>query len=669
VNAAGSANTDLTNTQATENAQATAPEAAAQNPNLEKEMSLHCGLGAGISYAGSRDGSLFPSKETDYDYMNYFLQCGPKWDVGVWGDAGEYRLRLGGLAEIGRIEGNDNTPPGTSLTTLSALFRPEFSWRGVWGEGAFAGPSAVWLQGGIGYAWGKDNFGTGSIHDQSAVGWLFRGGVDVVSVAAGGAEASLAPFFQTFIADGKNNSPRLGFGGLIDIHGAREEVAAREIVDCSDEKFDIADTKRKINELLDENKEDGMKKLEQRTGKLRAYLEGRKENPFNQANVVKALRLGKVVELLDNGQNKDALNQAVTQASKEPSSENWVAIFSKVEGVEASQVEPAIKAAHDKYPDNHDFWKLPPVDSDEAIKGKMNLKDTECRTKEDEKAQRKLARDLEEILNKLRERKGAVEKQYEHVVHLAGLVLGAEDVAVAFRMINFNVKEPRYVFAKPTDADIAKLESTLAAKGGNATEADIAAATKGIFNAPAHEAKKLKELADWMNNKGPIPGAEQTDQILAQMGVKPQQKDAIAKKVEEEFVKRVALNVAGFADKRGNDANNQALSERRAVTVIRVLKALGVSGERLKAKGFGELFPVCPEDTDDCYSRSRRVEFLLSDQGPQAPSRESYPDYNKEGVPESKGPAREGGTTPAPAAAPPAAGGKTQKVNAGIQVQ
>jgi OOP family OmpA-OmpF porin len=65
--------------------------------------------------------------------------------------------------------------------------------------------------------------------------------------------------------------------------------------------------------------------------------------------------------------------------------------------------------------------------------------------------------------------------------------------------------------------------------------------------------------------------------------------------------------VEGHTDSTGADAYNQALSERRANSVLRYLVDAGVPASRLSAQGFGESQPVADNDTAEGRAQNRRV--------------------------------------------------------------
>jgi peptidoglycan-associated lipoprotein len=75
----------------------------------------------------------------------------------------------------------------------------------------------------------------------------------------------------------------------------------------------------------------------------------------------------------------------------------------------------------------------------------------------------------------------------------------------------------------------------------------------------------------------------------------------------------VRFYINGYASSRGPLPYNLALSQRRADWVKQVLLSRGVAENRIKlAVGWGEMYPVCPELNDECWSKNRLVRFEYS---------------------------------------------------------
>lgn len=73
------------------------------------------------------------------------------------------------------------------------------------------------------------------------------------------------------------------------------------------------------------------------------------------------------------------------------------------------------------------------------------------------------------------------------------------------------------------------------------------------------------------------------------------------------------VQIEGHTDSTGSDSYNQALSERRADAVKTALVDMGISGDRVTTRGYGESSPVATNDTAAGRQMNRRVEIILSD--------------------------------------------------------
>jgi outer membrane protein OmpA-like peptidoglycan-associated protein len=75
----------------------------------------------------------------------------------------------------------------------------------------------------------------------------------------------------------------------------------------------------------------------------------------------------------------------------------------------------------------------------------------------------------------------------------------------------------------------------------------------------------------------------------------------------------VRFYVDAYASSRGELIYNLALSQRRANWVKQTLVSRGIAENRIvMAVGWGQLYPVCPELNDACWSRNRIVRFFYS---------------------------------------------------------
>jgi len=83
--------------------------------------------------------------------------------------------------------------------------------------------------------------------------------------------------------------------------------------------------------------------------------------------------------------------------------------------------------------------------------------------------------------------------------------------------------------------------------------------------------------------------------------------EALAKKVAS--MPGVQVRLDGYSDERGDEAYNQALSERRAGHVRDLLVAGGIPGDRVRVNAHGE--SPASEATADSYALERRVSLTL----------------------------------------------------------
>jgi outer membrane protein OmpA-like peptidoglycan-associated protein len=71
------------------------------------------------------------------------------------------------------------------------------------------------------------------------------------------------------------------------------------------------------------------------------------------------------------------------------------------------------------------------------------------------------------------------------------------------------------------------------------------------------------------------------------------------------------VGIDGYADPRGTDKYNQALSERRVNAILDALMRAGVARDKIQTGAFGEMRLKCREATEACWQSDRRVEVLI----------------------------------------------------------
>ena len=82
--------------------------------------------------------------------------------------------------------------------------------------------------------------------------------------------------------------------------------------------------------------------------------------------------------------------------------------------------------------------------------------------------------------------------------------------------------------------------------------------------------------------------------------------DEVAKVLVQNSEYKVLLE--GHTDATGSEEYNQKLSEKRAQAVAAELIKMGVSKDRIKTVGYGELSPIATNKTKEGRAQNRRVD-------------------------------------------------------------
>ena len=70
------------------------------------------------------------------------------------------------------------------------------------------------------------------------------------------------------------------------------------------------------------------------------------------------------------------------------------------------------------------------------------------------------------------------------------------------------------------------------------------------------------------------------------------------------------IRVEGHTDSKGSAKYNKKLSVKRAKAVKDYLVQHGIQQSKISTRGFGEVSPLEPNDTDDHRARNRRSELI-----------------------------------------------------------
>lgn len=91
--------------------------------------------------------------------------------------------------------------------------------------------------------------------------------------------------------------------------------------------------------------------------------------------------------------------------------------------------------------------------------------------------------------------------------------------------------------------------------------------------------------------------------------IKPESVSILEKNVTALQKRKGHITIEGHTDARGSDASNQALSERRANSVMNWFAAHGIDRGRMSAVGKGEGSPVADNKTAEGMYQNRRIEL------------------------------------------------------------
>jgi peptidoglycan-associated lipoprotein len=140
--------------------------------------------------------------------------------------------------------------------------------------------------------------------------------------------------------------------------------------------------------------------------------------------------------------------------------------------------------------------------------------------------------------------------------------------------------------------------------------------------APAKEEPKVEQKAEPMKEEVK-PEESKERAAAASAGLQPihfdfdksfVRDDARAvMKANAEWLKanpKVRIRIEGNCDERGTKEYNQALGQRRATSAKKYLTDMGISAKRISLISYGKEKPVCSDQTEDCWQKNRRDDFV-----------------------------------------------------------
>ena len=123
------------------------------------------------------------------------------------------------------------------------------------------------------------------------------------------------------------------------------------------------------------------------------------------------------------------------------------------------------------------------------------------------------------------------------------------------------------------------------------------------------ELKKMIEIqtVSWNSRQLPIQFKTASSDIEQHY---QEQLNEIARILSRNLDTRVSLS--GFADRRGDPAYNQSLSENRVSNVYKYLIARGVNANQVSTNAFGESKPLSTDESNENHFFDRRVVMQFS---------------------------------------------------------
>jgi len=188
----------------------------------------------------------------------------------------------------------------------------------------------------------------------------------------------------------------------------------------------------------------------------------------------------------------------------------------------------------------------------------------------------------------------------------------ANQAAAALAAANAEAERgKRLLDAQTAEADAAKQQAALAQESTNQKAAELAAANARVGQMET----ELKNLNAKKTERGLVITLGDVLFDTNKAELRSEGTDSVQKLAEFliEYPDRKTL-IEGYTDSTGSSNYNQDLSERRANAVRSKLMGMGVSGDRIGTRGYGEEKPIASNETAAGRQLNRRVEIILSDE-------------------------------------------------------
>lgn len=218
--------------------------------------------------------------------------------------------------------------------------------------------------------------------------------------------------------------------------------------------------------------------------------------------------------------------------------------------------------------------------------------------------------------------KGESDAAVNQLAHMAKMQVGiaqetAQRKSYELAVTNASVKRDQVrLEARTIEADAANQQVAIMQETADQQAAALAAGRAEAERDQALIAQQERQLKE-LNAKKTERGLVMTLGDVLFGTNKAQMESGGMRKMQQlaDFLKQYPQHkalVEGYTDSTGSSSLNQELSDRRANAVWTALVDMGISGNRVATRGYGEAFPIASNDNAASRQLNRRVEIILS---------------------------------------------------------
>jgi outer membrane protein OmpA-like peptidoglycan-associated protein len=197
--------------------------------------------------------------------------------------------------------------------------------------------------------------------------------------------------------------------------------------------------------------------------------------------------------------------------------------------------------------------------------------------------------------------------------------IAADEAAAALALANADTEQSRALLeAQAAEIDAANQQAMIAKQREDQKMAELNAANTRVSQMEA----ELKRLNAKETERGLVITLGDVLFDTNKADLRPEVRSSLQKLAEffKEYPERKAI-IEGYTDSTGESDYNQNLSDRRANSVRNTLMDMGVSGDRISTRGYGETNPIASNATAAGRQLNRRVEIVFPEDDSSISSR------------------------------------------------